>query len=67
MRNGHVFLRMSQFLQDVGLIVNDELARRLWPGVPALGRRIRFGDKPWRTVIGVAGNINGGVVGSSRR
>jgi putative ABC transport system permease protein len=45
------------------VIVNDELARRLWPGVPALGRRIRFGDKPWRTVIGVVGNINGGVVG----
>jgi putative ABC transport system permease protein len=45
-------------------IVNEELAHRLWPGAPALGRRIRFGDKPWRTVIGVIGNINGGVVGT---
>lgn len=40
------------------VIVNDELAQRLWAGTPAIGRRIRFGDKPWRTVIGVVGNIN---------
>src|SRR4029078_9714261 len=29
-----------------------------------LGRRIKFGDKPWRTVIGVVPNINGGVIGA---
>ncbi|HXT32142.1 MAG TPA: FtsX-like permease family protein, partial [Vicinamibacterales bacterium] len=26
--------------------------------------RIKFGDKPWRTVIGVVRNINGGVIGA---
>ena len=54
------------------VILNEELARRLWPGpsgveggsAAALGRRIKFGDKPWRTVIGVVGNINGGVIGA---
>jgi predicted permease len=54
------------------VIVNEELARRLWPGpsgveggsAAALGRRIKFGEKPWRTVIGVVGNINGGVIGA---
>ena len=52
------------------VILNEELAQRLFPsgveggGAPALGRRIKFGDKPWRTVIGVVGNINGGVIGA---
>ena len=54
------------------VVVNAELAQRLWPApsgveggsAPPLGRRIKFGDKPWRTVIGVVGNINGGVIGA---
>ena len=44
------------------VVVNDAMADRLWPGTSPLGRRIRFGDKPWRTVIGVVGNVNGGIV-----
>jgi putative ABC transport system permease protein len=43
------------------VIVNDEMAARLWPGRSPLGRRIKFGDKPWRTVIGVVPDINGGL------
>ena len=45
------------------VMVNEEMAARMWPGVSPLGRRIKFGDKPWRTVIGVVPNINGGLVG----
>jgi putative ABC transport system permease protein len=50
--------------RDEVVIVNEEMAGRLWPGGPVLGRRIRFGDKPWRTVIGVVGNISGGIIGA---
>lgn len=58
--------------RDDVVIVNEQMAQGLWPapsgvegaGSPALGRRLKFGDKPWRTVIGVVGNINGGVVGA---
>jgi len=45
------------------LIINESLARRLWPGQHAIGRRIRFaaGDpknaEPWNTVVGVANDI----------
>jgi putative ABC transport system permease protein len=46
------------------VIVNDAMAQELWPGGSALGHRLRFGNKPWRTVIGVVGNINGGVIGA---
>ena len=49
---------------DDVVIVNDELAERLFGAAPALGRRLKFGARPWRTVIGVVGNINGGVIGA---
>jgi hypothetical protein len=42
------------------LIVNQGLAKKLWPGERAVGRRLRFGnDAPteWRTVIGVVGDV----------
>ena len=38
------------------VIVNGELARRLWGGSSPLGHRLRFGDGPasrWYTVVGV--------------
>ncbi|HLP00922.1 MAG TPA: ABC transporter permease [Opitutaceae bacterium] len=34
-------------------IVNEELARRFWPGQDPLGRRFRTGGV-WRTIVGVA-------------
>lgn len=40
------------------VIVNEALARRLWPGQDPLGRRIKHGvDQGWLTVIGVAGDV----------
>jgi putative ABC transport system permease protein len=46
------------------VILNDELASRLFGSASPLGRRLKFGDRPWRTVIGVVGNLNGGVIGA---
>jgi predicted permease len=34
-------------------IVNDILARRLWPNQDPVGRRFRIGGSPWFTVVGV--------------
>jgi predicted permease len=51
-------------------IVNEEMARRLWPAQSALGHRIRFGDAgsnaPWRTIVGVVGNAGGSPMGGRR-
>jgi putative ABC transport system permease protein len=51
-------------------IVNEEMARRLWPGESALGHRIRFGDDPsnapWQTVIGVVSNAGGTPMAGAR-
>jgi putative ABC transport system permease protein len=42
-------------------VVSRRLAKRFWPGLPALGRRLRFarpsGDNPWRTVVGVVEDV----------
>jgi predicted permease len=42
------------------VIVSDAMARRLWPGQVAIGRRIKVGPaerEPWLTVVGVAGDV----------
>ena len=42
-------------------IVNDAMARRLWPGRDPVGRRFKLGqrdaDGPWYTVVGVVGDM----------
>jgi putative ABC transport system permease protein len=42
-------------------IINDTMARRLWPGQDSVGKRFKLGspaaDTPWFTVVGVAGNM----------
>jgi putative ABC transport system permease protein len=42
------------------VIVDEEFARRYWPGEDAVGKRIRFGsttDSPPLTVVGVVGRV----------
>jgi putative ABC transport system permease protein len=42
-------------------IINDAMARRLWPGQDAVGRRFRLGvantENSWFTVVGVVGDM----------
>lgn len=41
-------------------VVDEALARTVWPGEDAIGKRFRFaGTEPWYTVVGVAGGIRG--------
>ncbi|HEV8236051.1 MAG TPA: ADOP family duplicated permease [Gemmatimonadaceae bacterium] len=42
------------------VIASAGLAKRIWPGEDPIGKRIRMGDPngPWRTVIGIVGNIH---------
>jgi putative ABC transport system permease protein len=39
-------------------IVNETVARRLWPGVDPLGQQVRTdsSNEPWRVVVGIAGD-----------
>jgi putative ABC transport system permease protein len=41
-------------------LVNERLARRIWPNEDPIGQRIRVGgakEGPWRTVVGVVGDV----------
>jgi putative ABC transport system permease protein len=42
-------------------IVNDAMARHLWPGRDPVGRRFKFGprdsNRPWFTIVGVVGDM----------
>ena len=42
------------------VVVSQSLARRIWPDQDPVGKRIKFGTEgraPWRTVVGVVGDI----------
>ena len=54
------------------VIINEELARLHWPGQNPLGKQLRLGSPtdtaPWRTVVGVVGNVlSQGVDGGINR
>ncbi|PYQ08863.1 MAG: permease [Acidobacteria bacterium] len=38
-------------------VVNDTMARQLWPGMDPIGRRLRLRDAGWVTVVGVVGDV----------
>jgi putative ABC transport system permease protein len=64
-RQGRQFTAADASTEAPVAIVSESLAERLWPDGSALGRRVRNvertqgGDRPgpWRTVIGIAGDV----------
>src|SRR5262249_34459936 len=38
-------------------IINESVARRLWPNASPLGARVRRGRGPWNTIVGIAGDV----------
>jgi predicted permease len=44
------------------VVINEEMARRFWPGEDPLGKRFKYGidpasNQPWKTVVGVVANM----------
>ena len=60
-----ISLMRGRFLNDeesklppASVIVNQTLARKVWPGIDPIGKRIRLGpDYPWLSVVGVVADI----------
>ncbi len=55
---GRFFTDNDANLPPASVIVNQSLARKVWPGVEPIGKRIRLRtDSPWLSVVGVVGDI----------
>jgi putative ABC transport system permease protein len=75
LRQGREFTDADRVGSEPVAIVSETFARRLWPDGSAIGRRIRAaeGDMPgdalgpWRTVVGVVGDIHQGYEDSDLR
>jgi predicted permease len=39
-------------------VVSESVARRLWPGVDPIGKRIQYDSTGWRTVVGVTPDLH---------
>lgn len=54
---GRRFNTLDYGSRDNPVVIDPDLADRLWPGADPVGRRFRFGrSDDWSTVVGVAGN-----------
>src|SRR5262245_58864670 len=58
---GRAFTEQDTSGAEPVAIVNETLARRIWPNEDAVGKRIAFfapqGLEPWRVVVGVVGDV----------
>lgn len=59
LRKGRAFNDHDTQTSQQAVIVNEELARKYWPGQDPIGKQLRINSPaaPWRTVVGVAGNL----------
>jgi putative ABC transport system permease protein len=66
---GRNFTMEEQFVNRQAVIVSKNLADRYWPGQDPIGKRLKWGlnassPAPWLTVVGVAGDVVDGPLGS---
>ena len=50
---GRDFMVQDSAPAQPGVIINQRLAEAFWPGEDPHGKRLRFGDQAWLTVVGV--------------
>jgi predicted permease len=56
LKGGRTFDANDKAGSPIVLIVNEELARRYWPGQDAVGKHLKFGEQEV-PIVGVVGNI----------
>jgi putative ABC transport system permease protein len=65
---GRNFTREEQFENRLVVIVSSDLANRYWPGQDPIGKRLKWGlpssQAPWQTIVGIAGDVVDGALGS---
>jgi len=65
---GRNFTPEEQLENRFVVIVSKDLADRYWPGQDPIGKRVKWGiaasKAPWQTIVGVAGDVVDGPLGS---
>ena len=57
-REGRGFLPTDTATAPMVAVVNETMAKRYWPGVSPIGKRVRFTDQEmWREVVGIIGDV----------
>jgi len=56
-REGRSFTRLDGSDAPRVAIIDERLARAVWPGASPIGRRVREGGDEWSTVVGVVGHV----------
>lgn len=68
LREGRGFTPADRRGAEPVVIINRRQAQRLWPGRPAIGKRIKLGTAdslPWRTIVGIVSDVGDSTRASS--
>ena len=59
LRKGRFFSKQDQERSEGAVIINETMARRYWPDVDPIGKRINvnLGPQIWREIVGVVGDV----------
>jgi predicted permease len=68
LRSGRFFQPSDSANSQPIALVNETLARRIWPGEPAVGHTIKLGveDQRWRTIVGVVADTKDSPLDKAR-
>lgn len=60
-KRGRAFTDADTQSSQPVVIINDSVARMLWPGTDPIGHHIKWGidisETPWMTIVGIAGDV----------
>jgi len=59
LRRGRTFSDADRNGAQNVMLIGEQTARTLWPGADPIGQRVRIGgnDGPWRTIVGIVGDV----------
>ena len=57
LKAGRYFTDQDRVDSERVTIIDDSLARQYWPNEDPLGKRIKMGDLPWMTIVGIVGHV----------
>lgn len=65
MKRGRAFEPRDDEDHALVVIVNEAMARAFWPNEDPVGKRVKFGDENWRTIVGIVGDVHHDGLGTA--